>query len=418
MQALRLCLSDRNSGVCRMKEFYDVVVVGGGPAGSVAAWFAAQGGASVLLLEKNRDIGPPVRCAEGVGHDGLKLIVEPQPFFIQNRITGVNLIAPHGKKIHIENHDFGYVLNRNVFDHYLAELAAKSGAEIRTKSYASSLIFENDNVSGVNYSCLGKEFSVKCSIVIGADGVESRVGRWAGIHTQLKMKDIDTCVQYTLANIDVDPKNCDFYFSSKIAPGGYLWVFPKGEGKANVGLGIGGEYGQNESPKNYLDRFIADRFPEASFLTTTVGGVPTAKTLKEIVKPGFMLVGDAARQANPISGGGIVSGMIAGKLAGQVAADAVQKGDFSKKFLKEYEKQWNKAEGNNHKMFYRLKEAVYKLTDEDLNKAANAILKMPPEKRTIVNIFKTVLVNKPQLFVVILHVFKDHVKEVFDPLVN
>ena len=398
-----------------MKETYDVIVVGGGPAGSVAAWFAAQGGASVLLLEKNRDIGPPVRCAEGVGHDGLKLIVEPQSFFIQNKITGVNLIAPNESKVHVVTDEYGYILNRNVFDHYLAEVASKEGAEVRTKSYVSGLLFEDGSVRGVKYQSLGKEFSVKCSIVIGADGVESRIGRWAGIRTQLKMKEIDTCVQYTLVNIDVEPQYCDFYFSHQISPGGYAWVFPKNEGMANVGLGISGEYSKDETPKNYLDRFVEDRFPNASILTTTVGGVPTAKTLKEIIKPGLMLVGDAARQANPLSGGGIVSGMIAGKIAGKVAAEAVQKGDYSEKFLKKYEKIWYKEEGNYHKMFYRLKEAVYKLTDDDLNRATEAILKLPANKRTIINVFKTVLINKPQLFGVIMQVFKDHFKNVFVP---
>ncbi|HHM24208.1 MAG TPA: NAD(P)/FAD-dependent oxidoreductase, partial [Bacteroidetes bacterium] len=307
-----------------MKTSYDVVVVGGGPAGSVAAWHAAMGGAKVLLLEKDRDIGPPVRCAEGVGASGLRLVIEPREHFIENRIEGVNLFAPNGRKVHMETDDIGFVLNRKVFDRYLAELAAKAGAEIRTKAYVDGLLVEDGQVHGVTFESMNRRFEVRASIVIGADGVESRVGRWAGIRTQLKLKDLETCVQYTMANVDVDARYCNFYFSRAIAPGGYLWVFPKGDGIANVGLGISGADAKNGvSPRQYLERFVAEHFPGASILTTSIGGVPVARTLREIVKPGLMLVGDAARQANPVSGGGIVSGMIAGKLAGQVAAEAV-----------------------------------------------------------------------------------------------
>jgi len=234
-----------------MKDCYDVIVVGGGPAGAIAAWHAALGGASVLLLEKDRDIGVPVRCAEGVGDSGLRMIVEPQPQFIQNRIDGVNLIAPDRQVVHLESAEFGYILNRKVFDFYLAELAAKAGAEIMTKACADNLLFDQDRVAGVHFQSYGKGFSLRSDIVIGADGVESRVGRWAGIRTQLKLKDIETCVQYTLANIDINPHDCDFYFSRSIAPGGYLWIFPKGEGIANVGLGISGEFAKTGSPQNY-----------------------------------------------------------------------------------------------------------------------------------------------------------------------
>ncbi len=399
-----------------MKEKFDVVVIGGGPAGCVAAWHAAKGGASVLLLEKNRSIGPPVRCAEGVGDDGLRLIVEPQPFFIQNRLEGIRFIAPNGSAFEIETEKHGYILNRNVFDFYLAQLAAKEGAEIRTKAYVDSLLLNEGRITGVKFQALRKSYSVESSIVIGADGVESRMGRMAGIRTQLKMKDVESCIQYKLANVDMDTLICNLYFSREISPGGYAWVFPTGEGTANVGLGISGEYGKRYAPKDLLDRFVARLFPAASVLAITVGGVPVTQTLREIVKPGFMLAGDAARQTNPLSGGGIVSGMIAGKLAGQVAAEAVQKGNFSQNALKEYEKRWYKAEGNYHKMYYRLKETIYKLSDDDLNRATQAILKLPAEKRHIINIFKAVLFQKPSLMFDVMILFKDHVKNIINAL--
>ncbi|GBE26413.1 2-octaprenyl-3-methyl-6-methoxy-1,4-benzoquinol hydroxylase [bacterium BMS3Bbin03] len=400
-----------------MDDQYDVIIIGAGPAGSVTAWHASLGGAKVLLLEKDRDIGYPVRCAEGVGAAGLQSIVDPDSRWIANKIKGVDLISPHLKTIHILNEDFGFVLNRKIFDNFLAEKAAKAGAEVLTKAYAESLCFgENGRVNGVVFSHFGRRLSLRAKIVVGADGVESRVGRWAGIRTQLKMKDIETCVQYTMSNIDVKPDVCEFHFSRERSPGGYIWIFPKGDGIANVGIGISGEYARYKSPLRYLEKFVQEHFPKGSVLTTAVGGVPVSVTNRQIVKDGFMLVGDAAHQANPISGGGIVPAMVAGKLAGKVAAEAVQAGDVSQSFLEKYEKQWYRAEGRTQKIMYRLKEAVYKLTDDDLNKTADAVLSLPEEKRTMVSVFKKALFNRPTLILEALKVFKTSITEVFDPL--
>ncbi|HDK36580.1 MAG TPA: FAD-dependent oxidoreductase, partial [Bacteroidetes bacterium] len=117
-----------------MDDQYDVIIIGAGPAGSVTAWHASLGGAKVLLLEKDRDIGYPVRCAEGVGAAGLQSIVDPDSRWIANKIKGVDLISPHLKTIHILNEDFGFVLNRKIFDNFLAGKAAKAGAEVLTKA--------------------------------------------------------------------------------------------------------------------------------------------------------------------------------------------------------------------------------------------------------------------------------------------
>jgi len=118
-----------------------------------------------------------------------------------------------------------------------------------------------------------------------------------------------------------------------------------------------------------------------------------------------MLVGDAARQSSPISGGGIVLGMLAAQIAGRIAAEAVKENNVSEQRLSQYVKEWEKMGGNNHRRAYRLKETVYKLTDDNLNKTAEAINKKPPEKHTIVNIFKTALMNHPKLIPDIIKVF-------------
>jgi digeranylgeranylglycerophospholipid reductase len=388
-----------------MRNGYDVVVVGAGPAGSMAGLHAAKGGASVAIFEKDRDVGIPVRCAEGAGEAGLASVIDIQPKWIANKITGAMLYSPSGTAIKLANNDIGYVLDRKIFDSDLSQMAVRAGAHLLTKAYVHDLLHDNGRVSGVKVRRLGKDFTVKARIVIGADGVESRVGRWAGLSTRTAMKDMETCAQVTAANINVEPTMCHFFFSSHIAPGGYLWVFPKGNGLANVGLGISGEHSGKKAVIDYLHDFLDSRFPDASVLTTVVGGVPCAPPMKKIVTDGLMLVGDAAHQAVALSGGGIVNGMIAGKLAGQVAGAAIREGNVSEKRLNEYVRQWNKLEGKKLKLFYKLKEYVYHLTDDDLEKIADMLKDMPPENITILNIFKKALFHNPALIIDAVKVF-------------
>ena len=388
-----------------MKDRYDVIVVGAGPAGSTAARFAAQSGASVLLLEKDREVGIPVRCAEGVGEKGLKQVVDIRPQWIMRQIGGVVLYSPSGLEVVVKSSEVGYVLNRKIFDYELARMAADAGAAVLTKAYVHGLVHEDGKISGVRVNHLGSTFSVLADIVIGADGIESRVGRWAGLDTTCAMRDMETCAQVTAANIDLADDFCHFYFGREVAPAGYLWVFPKGKGLANVGLGISGDYAKKKSAMEYLQDNLARFFPRAAVLTTVLGGVICAPTLAEIVSNNVMLVGDAAHQTVPVSGGGIVTGMIAGKIAGTVAGAAVKEGDFSKKRLSEYAKRWDKTEGKKNRIHYKLKNFIYKMTDEDLDRTARLLLDLPMEKRTLANIFKSALIKHPSLIVDALKVF-------------
>ncbi|UCE06160.1 MAG: NAD(P)/FAD-dependent oxidoreductase [bacterium] len=388
-----------------MKEYYDIVVVGAGPAGSTAARVAAQNGAKVLLLEKDREIGIPVRCGEAVGEKGLRRVLEPRPEWISNKIEAVRLVAPDGTIVKVYDEDTGFILDRKRFDYDLAMMAAVQEVTVITKAYVYGLSGENDSLTGVKVLHLGNHYHIKSKIVIGADGVESRVGRWAGLKTNIRLKDMETCVQMTVANINLERRYCDFYFSNQIAPGGYLWVFPKNEHLANIGLGISGEHAGYKAPLSYLKEFIKKKFPEAAILTTVAGGVPCSLFMDTVVTNGLMLVGDAAHQANPLTGGGIIQSIIASEIAGKVAAEAVKKNDVSKDRLSEYAKEWEKENGSSHRRAYRLKEAVYKLTDDDLNRTAAAISKKPPEKQTIVNIFKTALIQHPKLIPDIIKMF-------------
>ncbi|MFQ5822443.1 MAG: NAD(P)/FAD-dependent oxidoreductase [bacterium] len=389
-----------------MRDSYDCIVVGGGPGGAWAAKHAAEKGASVLLLEKDREIGTPVRCAEVVGENGLKMVVEPQLRWITNIIEGAVLVAPNGREVIMESEgERGYMLDRKIFDYDLVQITTYQGVEVLTKAYVYDLYKTNGKVEGIKLQHLGKKYEIRANVVIGADGVESRVGRWGGLRTNIKLKDMESCIQMTLSNIKVDPKYVYLHFGREVAPGGYLWVFPKNDRVANVGLGISGEYARYKSAMKYLKEFIDKHFPHAAVLYTVVGGVPCVPTLKKIVADGLMLVGDAAHQVNPVSGGGIVTAMIAGQIAGRVAAQAIEENDFSEKRLEQYAHEWHKAEGKNHERFYKIKKVIYKLTDEDLNNTADSVLRLPPEKRTIINIFKSALVKHPSLIFDVMKVF-------------
>ncbi|MEI7812925.1 MAG: NAD(P)/FAD-dependent oxidoreductase [Ignavibacteria bacterium] len=378
-----------------MKKEYDVVVAGAGPAGSIAAKYAAEKGVSVLILEKDRDIGCPVRCAEAVGKKSLEEFITPDKKWISSEINKFALIAPDTSEVIINFAIGGYVINRKIFDYELARQASEVGAKILTRAYVNGLLTEGGQVTGVKYQYRGEQFEVKSKIVIAADGVESRVGRWAGLKTYTDFRDMECCTQLTVSNIKVNADTCRFYFGRDIAPYGYLWVFPKGNSMANIGLGINGMVGKKRPALSYLNEFMEKHYPEASVLTSIAGGVPCPVTLDKISAPGIMLVGDAARQVNPLSGGGIVSGMRGGSIAGRIAGESI----LSKKpeHILSYDRQWHESTGKKHEIYNRIKETIYKLTDEKYNTLARSFLKVSEEKRTLGSLIKTALIHQPSL---------------------
>lgn len=386
-----------------MNEFYDVIIVGAGPAGSTAARYAAAGGASVLMLEKDRDVGYPVRCGEAVNHEGVIQFIEPDPKWIAATVSKFRIISPNGGSVIPTLEGIGYVLERRIFDFELAKIAVREGAEIVTKAYVYDLIKKNGVAEGVRAMIKDRKVEIRARVVIGADGVESRVGKWAGIDTTCHIRDMESCAQMTLSGIELEPDILDFYFGDRIAPGGYLWVFPKGKDIANVGIGVNVEGAKKKSAIRYLDEFVRQRYPSASVLTRIAGGVPCAKTSDEVVRNNVMLVGDAAHQVNPVSGGGIISGMIGGMIAGQVAAEAIRTDDLS--FLGEYGRRWHKRLGWRHEVFYSLKEAISRLSDQTLDRMVEHTARLPENKRTLGALFRNALWNQPSMLFNVARVF-------------
>lgn len=386
-----------------MKKEYDIIVVGAGPAGSMAARFAAEQGVSVLILEKDRDAGYPVRCGEAVNKKSIEEFIESNAKWIAAKINKFSLNSPDGTEVIIEFEETGYILERRIFDYELAKTASKAGAEILTRAYVNGLLFDDGKVSGVKYEFNGEQREVKAKIVIAADGVESRVGRWAGLETYCDFRDMECCVQITASNVNVNPDTCYFYFGKDFAPNGYFWIFPKGENIANIGLGVSGLVGKKNSAQSFLNSFMENRYPDASILTKIAGGVPCAPTLKEISAPGIMLVGDAAHQVNPLSGGGIASGMIGGSIAGRIAGESIKMNKPDHIFT--YDKAWHDRIGKKHEIYNNIKNGIYNFSDEKFNNIAHAFNKVPYEKRTLGKLFTTALINNPSLLIDVAKVF-------------
>ncbi len=364
-----LCLSACPVGALRkeaeeverpsLRRRYDVVVVGAGPAGSMAARTAARAGLSVLLLEKRQEIGSPVRCAEGVGHDPLVPFIEPDPRWISATVDKAEITVVAGGRVETLRAEGGRgsILERRVFDRVLAEEAAQAGATVAVKTSAKGLLLEDGAVRGVVAERLGQRMEIECSVVIGADGVESRVGPWAGLDTTLRLKEAMVCAQYLLAGVELDPTCTYYYFDPELIPGGYAWAFPKGEGRANVGLGVQADLATRPALE-CLDRFIEGQphLARGSPVTLVVGSVPVGLPPPRLVGDGLMLVGDAARQVDPLTGGGITNAMAAGQLAAEVAAKAIEAGDVSAAALAEYERRWMAGLGRRMARHHRLKE--------------------------------------------------------------
>ncbi len=354
----------------------DVVVVGAGPAGSMAAKVAAENGAHVFLLEEHAEIGLPIYCAEGLSNEGLiEAGVEARPPIVCQEITKARVFAPNMSYVDLTSSDWkGYTLNRDVFDRTLAENAVDAGAKLMTETRANTVIRENGVISGVKATRKGNSLEIRAKVVIGADGHASIIRRTAGLRQYFQ--DVIPCAQYKLGGLNLDtPEVNEFLLGKKISPGGYAWMFPKSNEVANVGLGV---RNMNIGPPiEYLKRWVASdpRFKEAEILVINGGVCPVSGSLEKYCDDGLMLVGDAAGHLIPMTGAGVHSGVVSGKMAGEVAAKAALDGDVSAHRLSEYAKKFDKGWGRCIRESRKVIEILDMLSDEDLNILAKVVTK-------------------------------------------
>lgn len=381
------------------REAYDVIVVGGGPGGAVAALTAARRGLDVLLVDKRQEIGTPVRCAEAIGYEPVEEFMPIDERWISAWIDAFRVVGPSGQSVRVPPTSPTMVVERKIFDRELVNAAIGAGATVRAMTRVTDVIKEDDTVCGVKLVCFGQEHTVRAKVVIGADGPESSVGRWSGLKIIPRASEYYSGVQYVLAGIDLDdPRECQYHVGNDLAPGGYAWVFPKGPDRANVGLVITTTYEkQGRSAQSYLDEFVARRFPEASILALMLGGIPVGGTIKDVVGNGVMVIGDAAHQAEPVTGGGINLAMEAGKMAANVAADAISAGDWSARSLQPYAKQWQSEHGKGINAMSKMRHMVLKFDDNRYEKLIKLADDLPLDEMNAFDIILRVLRSDPGL---------------------
>ncbi|RPJ41008.1 MAG: NAD(P)/FAD-dependent oxidoreductase, partial [Candidatus Latescibacterota bacterium] len=203
----------------------------------------------------------------------------------------------------------------------------------------------------------------------GADGVETLMGRGSELDSEWRADYLFSCLEARIRSRRASDRKIEFYFGLEVAPGGYAWAFPRGGNEWNVGLGVDAARSDRVPAYVFFERFLARFDPEAEILEKIAGAACRSRSLRRIAGDGVLLVGDAAHQGNPMTGGGIMNAMEAGDLAGRVGAEALRDGDAAETRLARYEKEWSRTVGASNDRYLRLADLLYRsYGDDDLEK--------------------------------------------------
>ncbi|MHA1632544.1 MAG: geranylgeranyl reductase family protein [Candidatus Freyarchaeota archaeon] len=360
---------------------YDLVVVGAGPGGTSTAISALKAGGKVLIMDRKTNVGIPVQCGEAVGKTGPGLAeIDIPERCILNPIRGFKIFSPNMTPVvYARREADGYIIDRRVFDKELLARACELGADVMVGANVTELIYRNGRVSGVVARRFGEKVEVEAEVVVGADGVNSTVARLSGLRKFLKIRDLDASAQFEMVGVKIEEVDLmEFYLGNRIAPRGYIWVFPKSENRANVGIGIGAGMGE-KTAFEYLMDFVKKHprgkeiCKDAKPIEFRVGAIPLGGPNPKNVADGLMLVGDAAGQVHPITGGGIGYAMVCGSIAGRVAVECIEKGDTSEKALSKYEALWRERYGREFSQMLALREVLERTEDEVLDELAKIL---------------------------------------------
>jgi geranylgeranyl reductase family protein len=325
---------------------YDIIIVGGGPAGTVTALYAARYGLRTLLLDKSRFPRDKV-CGDGMTGRAISILRDLGLEAAVGNLPGVRFRKMlFGSARHVEaeidlnrarNRELvtGYVIRRQVFDHFLLKSARAAGTTCVEGFTVDDLIWENGKVCGVagHDSGSGTRQEYRAHIVVGADGYRSIIARKVGTYAIHPAHWIVAIRRY-YRNVARLSDCIELHYVSAVTPG-YFWIFPLDNGLANVGIGMVSSAMKKKRvhltqalDQTIRDQFFAPRFADAVPAEKPVGWhLPLGSTHRPCWGPGYLLVGDAAGLIDPFTGEGIANAMYSGRIAAQAAATAVRKGE-------------------------------------------------------------------------------------------
>ncbi len=353
---------------------YDVVVVGAGVAGCFISYQLAKNGFKVALLDRKPEerIGEKV-CGDGVGsHHFPRIGIEEPRVGVDATLIfrGVKVYAPDEQSF-ITVPGKGYSLDRRKFGQRLLKIALDAGAELYDETCAAKPIVEESWIRGVEVLEKGYRREFYAKAVVDASGAIPAIRLklpsewWAS--EKIPREDYTICYREILKiDGEVNEDYALIYLNSKIAPGGYWWLFPKGGNVVNVGLGV--QWGRDApSPKKLFDEYLRSRFKIVEILHGGGGIVPCRRAISCMVWNGFIAVGDAACTTNPIHGGGIGPSMLSAKLAAETLKEAFERGAASLGNLWRYNRRFMEAYGAKQAALDVLRIYLQRLEDRDFN---------------------------------------------------
>ncbi|MHA1912356.1 MAG: NAD(P)/FAD-dependent oxidoreductase [Candidatus Kariarchaeaceae archaeon] len=340
-----------------MKEF-EISIVGGGPAGLQAARTAAKNGNSVVVYEKQQEIGIPLMCGEGVSEATLESFNLPiNGDYFRKKIAQMRLFTANGTSFYCSIK--GVMIDRVKFDQHLARLAKEAGAEIKTGVKVNNVRTTEKSVLEIQSSSGVEE--KESEITILAEGPRARITRSLGFKAP---RTYVNGYEYHLEGVSTD---ClDFYFDLEEFPYGYIWVFPRGENKVNIGIVT-----SEKHIRAKLDRFMEEKGFTGKKLKTIAGVIPRSGPIPQTYGDRLLIAGDAAGVTNPLFYGGIRIAMETGRIAAQTAGEAIEAGEFSSSFLKKYERWRNEL--YVHPVLMKAQSFMYEMGNKRFNQLSGIV---------------------------------------------
>lgn len=385
------------------QDSYDIVIIGAGPAGlSAGLHVVREKGISVLLIDKTEPWKNPVPCAEGVGKLGFEEAVPVKKEWIRQEILKARFHAPDSNTVAYVDNFGGYIIDRARMQSDIATELSEKGVECVFGTRVTR-ISEPQNCTFSRVITLPDNKKITARVIIDASGPTSCFCKTEKI--TWKPEDLEPALFVHVENISIEPNTIHIYAGSHVAPGGYAWVFPRGENAANIGIVLGKKSRGTHTLSDLLSNFLSTQYPDVHVIRRFAGPIPCNFKKGAISLPGLLKTGDAASTINPISRAGISEALLSGGIAGDHALKMLRTTDRRdlKKICKSYEREWNIRRGNIHNKLARVKNAMLSVPDEDYNKGAALLSKIPLEKMTMAKIFKASLGRFPRLVWALRH---------------